>query len=222
LKTRHKEKSAPTVCICCNGELRGFDRARQLASGADILIAADGGARYLAGMDLKPHAIIGDMDSLGEDPWVSDQSIQRITFPKDKDRSDTELAVEWAFEQGARHVLLLAAWGGRLDHTLGNGALLLRFPGRVALWDDGVLAQAVTAGQCVNFRTSLNSVVSVIPFEKGTRVKTNGLKFTRNDEPLEYATHGLSNAAVNETCSITISQGLIILCVEGEDTWLEH
>ena len=221
MKTGHNLKTGRTACICCNGELPESEKARDLAAAADLLIAADGGAKFLAAMGLKPKVIIGDMDSLGEDPWVNDRSIQRITFPRDKDRSDTELAIEWAIEQDVTHVLLLAAWGGRLDHSLGNGVLLLRFPGRVALWDGGILALAVTAGQSVNFRVSLPSVVSLIPYVEGTRVKTEGLKFTRNDEILEYATHGLSNVAVDEQCSVSVSQGLIILCVEGEDVWLE-
>ncbi len=214
--TRNDEESDLSACICCNGELQEIGRARQLASRAGLLIAADGGARFLAAMDLTPHAIIGDMDSLGQDPWTGDQNIQRVTFPKDKDRSDTELAVEWAFEQGATQVLLLGAWGGRIDHSLGNSALLLQHPGRVALWNNGVLTQAVVAGQCVSFQTSPNALVSLIPFAKNTLVRTTGLEFARNDEPLKYATHGLSNVSISEVCSIMVNRGQVILCVEGQ------
>lgn len=62
------EKSAKTACICCNGEFRVSERTRDLALRADILIAADGGAKHLAALGLMPNAIVGDMDSLERDP----------------------------------------------------------------------------------------------------------------------------------------------------------
>lgn len=71
-----------------------------------MLIAADGGAEHIRDLGLKPHAIIGDMDSLREDPWPDDKRIQRIRLSPDKDKCDGELAVEWAFEHGCDKVLL--------------------------------------------------------------------------------------------------------------------
>lgn len=219
---KKRENSAKTACICCNGEIRDMDRAWQIALRADLLIAANGGTAHLVRMELKPHVIIGDMDSLREDPWRDDENVQRITFPADKDRSDTELAVQWAFEQGVSRILLLGAWGGRIDHTLGNSVILMRYPGKVALWDDGVLAQALSAGQGIEFQTKPGAVFSMFPFASNARVKTAGLKYSLQDEKLEYATHGLSNAVTGETCSVSISQGMIILCIEGGDKWLTN
>ena len=216
------DSSGKTACICCNGEIRDMDRAWQIALRADLLIAADGGAAHLVRMKLKPQVIIGDMDSLQEDPWNDDENVLRIIFPADKDRSDAELAVQWALEQGAAKVLLLGAWGGRIDHTLGNAVVLLRHPGRVALWDEGVLVQALTAGQDTEIYTKQGAVVSMFPFEVSTRVKTTGLKYRLDDKLLEHATHGLSNTATGETCSVSVSQGMIILCIEGVDKWLTN
>ena len=222
LMENHNDKSGKTACICCNGEIRNMDRAWQIALRADLLIAADGGAAHLVRMNLKPHVIIGDMDSLLEDPWKNDESVQRIPFPANKDRSDAELAVQWAFEQGVSRILLLGAWGGRIDHTLGNSVILLRYPGQVALWDDGVLVQALSEGQGIEFYTKPGAVFSMFPFESSTRVKTTGLKYSLEDEILEHATHGLSNMATGETCSVSVSQGMIILCIEGGDKWLTN
>lgn len=220
--SKHKQTSSRTACICCNGELRGFELAKKLAVGADMLIAADGGAEYLAALNLKPQAIIGDMDSLSDDPWSNDQSIQRITFPQNKNKCDGELAVDWAFKQGCQKALLLGAWGGRLDQALGNCSLLMQFPGRLALWDNGILAQAVNAEQEVVLSVASGTLVSLIPFAEGTRVKTRGLKYTLNNELIKYATHGVSNIATMPHTLVTVTKGIIILCVEGGETWLNE
>ncbi|MBN1377917.1 MAG: thiamine diphosphokinase [Gammaproteobacteria bacterium] len=217
--TPAQKRDRKTACICCNGELNLKNQIKLLASASDLLIAADGGVKHLASMNLKPYAIIGDMDSLSEDPWKNDQNIKRIKFSRDKDRSDTELAIEWAFAQGATHILLLAGTGGRFDHTLGNCALLIKYPNLLAMWDNGFIIRAVAAGQHVIIRVFSKALISIIPLAEHTRVKTTGLQYNLSDVTLDYATHGLSNFAVDEKCSITVNRGVIMLCVEGGDAW---
>jgi len=219
MKTGKNGQSVTKTCICSNGDLGDIDRARTLASGADLLIAADGGARYIEAMGLKPHMILGDMDSIREDLFTEDPGVRRITFPRKKDQSDTELAVRWALEQGAETILLLGCWGGRPDHTLGNTALMVKFPGILKLWDDGFWLLALTAGQKLVFQTTVGAVVSMFPFDPETRISTTGLEYNLNDENLKFPTHGLSNFAVEETCSASVTRGLIILCMEGGQTW---
>ena len=45
----------------------------------------------------------------------------------DQDFADLEKAVLLARERGATHIAMLGATGGRMDHTLGNFALLQRY-----------------------------------------------------------------------------------------------
>ncbi len=61
--------SAQKACIFCNGEFKNSVRVKCAASNCDLLIAADGGARHLAGLGLQPGIIIGDMDSIGVGMW---------------------------------------------------------------------------------------------------------------------------------------------------------
>lgn len=70
-----------------------------------------------------------------------------------------------------------------------------------------LLPQAVAAGQRVGIRASLNTLISIIPFAENARVDINGVRYTLHDEPLRHATHGLSNIAVEEECSVMVSQG---------------
>ena len=117
------------ACTFCNGRLRNPTKVKQIAKDCDLLIAADGGAKYLIDIGLTPQVIIGDMDSVDPDIRKNNGGIEHIRYPEAKDKSDTELATEYALGRGCKQVILLAATGGRLDHTLGNIALLASYPG---------------------------------------------------------------------------------------------
>ena len=214
--------SRRTACIYCNGELRGDHEARAFASRANILIAADGGAEHMQALGLRPHAIIGDMDSLREDPWPDDKGIQRIRLSPDKDKCDGELAVEWALEHGCNKALLLAAWGGRMDQALGNCALLMRHPKTVAIWDDGILLVATNAGQELVLPVAAGTAVSIISFLPGTVIHTEGLAYRLSSEPLRSATHGISNTVTRTHPVVSVVEGAALVCMEGGDTWLNE
>jgi thiamine pyrophosphokinase len=219
---KHSPSSRRTACICCNGELRGVPQARDLAAGADLLIAADGGADHVHALGLKPHAIIGDMDSLREDPWPEEKGIQRVRLSPDKDKCDGELAVEWAFKHGCDKALLLAAWGGRVDQAVGNCALLMRYPEKLALWDDGILVVAMSEGQESVLPVAAGTKVSVISFQSSTLIRTEGLTYGLNGEPLRSATHGMSNTAVTARPVVSVVKGVALVCMEGGETWLDE
>ena len=188
----------------------------------DMLIAADGGAERIHGLGLRPHAIIGDMDSLREDPWPDGKGIQRVRLSPDKDKCDGELAVEWAFEHGCDKALLLAAWGGRVDQALGNCALLMRYPEKLALWDDGILVVAMSAGQESVLPVAAGRTVSVISFQSSTLIRTEGLTYGLNGEPLRSATHGISNTAMTARPVVSVVDGAALVCMEGGETWLNE
>jgi len=116
--------SAKRACVFCNGQLSNPAKVKQIAKGCDLLIAADGGVKYFVDIGLTPQVIIGDMDSVDSDIWKNNRGIEHIRYPEAKDKSDAELAVEYALEHGCGQVVLVAATGGRLDYTPGTSSSL--------------------------------------------------------------------------------------------------
>jgi len=214
--------SAQKACIFCNGELKNSARAKRVASNCDLLIAADGGAKHLAGLGLQPEIIIGDMDSIATDMSKDKNSIVRIPYSPDKDKSDVELAVEYALEQGCQEIILVAAVGGRLDHTLGNVALVASYPGRIAILDGVSTLVAVDKSEKCMLHGQVGTPVSLIPYGSGSfTVRTKGLKYFLGDESLHSATHGLSNElSLTEAC-VCISNGILLVHIENEDISFE-
>jgi thiamine pyrophosphokinase len=106
------------------------------AGPVDLVIAADAGALLAEPLGLHLDLVVGDGDSLGDAALAAfgraGVAIERA--PVDKDASDTELALVAAAARGAQDVIVLGAFGGRLDHQLAN------------VW---ILAHPVLAGRTV-------------------------------------------------------------------------
>ena len=206
------------ACIFCNGRLNHPARVRQIAEDCDLLIVADGGARYCVDIGLTPHVIIGNADSNGSEKWKNNPGIEHIRCPSGKDKSDAELGVEYALGHGCEQVTLVAATGGRLDRTLGNVALLASYPGQVALFDGTSTLVAVDKSEKCLLHGRVGTRVSLIPYGLNSpRVRTNGLKYALWDESLNSATEGLSNElSQTETC-ICVSNGIMLVYIENQD-----
>lgn len=101
-----------TCVIFCAAQ---FDTLAAPLSETDYLLAADGGVRHFEKLNLAPHGIIGDFDSLGFVPEGAQ------VFPVEKDDTDAMLAARKGLELGYRRFLFYGALDGpRLDHTISN------------------------------------------------------------------------------------------------------
>jgi len=210
--------STKKACIFCNGQLKNPKSVKQNVNDYDLLIAADGGAKYFFDIGLTPQVIIGDMDSIDSDMWKSKSDIEHIRYPANKDKSDAELAVEYALEHGYEQAILVAATGGRLDHTLGNIALVAAYPGRVAIFDGNSTLVATDKNRKCLLHGRIGAIVSLMPYSTGTlKVKTNGLKYSLQDECLISATHGLSNELSQTEACICVSGGILMVYIESRD-----
>lgn len=95
------------------------------ARAADVVVAADGGGRFLAAAGLVPDLLVGDFDSL-DGPAVEEagrRGARVVRHPVRKDQTDGELAVREAVGAGAGEIVLAGALGA-LDHVLGHLAVL--------------------------------------------------------------------------------------------------
>jgi thiamine pyrophosphokinase len=195
---------------------------RALAARADLVLAADGGARFLDSIGVTPDAVVGDFDSL--DPAIAARlegdGVVLVRHPVRKDVTDGELAVDEALRRGAGEVLLAGATGA-LDHTLGHLAILRRQTAR------GVAARLVAPGLSVSVLEAPASVrlaaaagvrVSLVPLGGDATVTLKGL-----DYPLERgvlpadACLGIGNhVAADGEGSVVVHEGVVAALVEAD------
>ncbi|MCM8710577.1 thiamine diphosphokinase [Clostridium sp. SYSU_GA19001] len=93
-----------------------------------FLICADSGANHLYKYKIVPDYLIGDFDSIDEEvfDYFAKKGCIIERYPKEKDYTDTELALLKAKELKVSKVIFLGCTGSRLDHTLSNLGLLLK------------------------------------------------------------------------------------------------
>jgi len=201
--------------IFINGDLPDLDAARRILHPDDFIIAADGGTRHLFALGLHPSVVIGDLDSLdpADHRTLQENQTEIIQYPKDKDETDLELALNSALDLGYRSIRLVAALGGRLDQTLGNLSLLAN-PSLAELdvrIDDGVVEAFFIRRQAqINGRTG--EIVSLLPWGGDvTGIHTEGLRWPLQDEILvAHKTRGISNEILSEEATISIKSGLLL------------
>src|SRR5258707_5220694 len=93
--------------VILDGDLLGSDAwLAGLAKGADVVIAADGGATKLAKAGRRPDLVIGDMDGITED---TQRELERAgtlleRFPTEKDQTDAGLPSDAPGKRGADEI----------------------------------------------------------------------------------------------------------------------
>lgn len=186
-----------------------------LIARADLLIAADGGARHLLTHGFLPHLAIGDFDSLVP-TWLAqlesrDVAIER--YPVHKNETDLELALLAAIGRGATQLRVLAALGGRPDQHLAN-LQLLTHPALAeadvrllqAGWEVFVIRRAAT------IHGAAGELVSLLPMtEEVTGIVTDGLYYPLRNESLRLGpARGVSNVLIDSTAHVTVQSGLLL------------
>ncbi|HAY51316.1 MAG TPA: thiamine diphosphokinase [Acidimicrobiaceae bacterium] len=113
----------PVVLIC--GGPAPDEEAIKYIPIPSTLIAVDSGLDHARSLQLKPDLLIGDLDSISTSglQWASQQEIKVKEFPSDKNKSDFELALDYARGVSNR-LLAIGSDSGRVDQLFGMIASL--------------------------------------------------------------------------------------------------
>jgi thiamine pyrophosphokinase len=202
------------IIIFANGDLPNPEKARTLLRADDFVIAADGGVRHALALGLTPRVLIGDLDSLPKGFDASNFEGEIVLFPKDKNETDLELAIQHALTLAPDQVLILGALGGRMDQTLANIALLsdAKLSGFDIRLNDGVEEIFFCRDQ-VQVEGRSGDIISLIPWGgEVAGVVTSGLQWALNDETLyPDKTRGISNEMTGDAATVSIKSGLLLL-----------
>lgn len=205
--------------IFYNGDLSDLQGAKVYIKPTDYIICADGGARHALALGLKPHIILGDFDSLSKDlrEELSGKSIEWIRYNKEKDETDSELALAHAIEKGYKTILLFGVLGSRLDHMLTNiFALdyLTRLDADVTIIEGRKEIRLIH--DHIQLHGKTGDLVSLIPFrEAAKKITTKNLQYPLTDEDLLFGySRGISNVFIQPTVEISLKGGALLVIHE--------
>ncbi len=186
-------------------------------SDVDLILAADGGSEHCQRLGIRPHVLIGDLDSTPQslvEEW-KEKGVEIIRHPQQKDKTDLEIALEYAQEKGADEIQVYGALGERLDMTLGN-ILLLAHPNlrcEIKMICENETLTVVRGGSTSILEGKKGDTVSLLPLLPTTAgITTEDLEYPLLEGKLEYgATRGISNVMKSDQALISLREGL--LCV---------
>ena len=195
------------------GEGPGPAALKKIVRGAELLVAADSGLMAMEEAGLKPHWIVGDMDSLDDQARLEKYPAAMVLrFPAEKDFTDTELALNLLKEKGCGEIWVAGGGGGRLDHLFAIRALFERevspdrwFPGCDEI-------RCLREGELLCAALPRGSLVSVFPLgERPWQAESSGLKWPLRGLAWEKGGLGLSNAALEGPFEIRPVRGRFLV-----------
>jgi thiamine pyrophosphokinase len=191
-------------------------RARLAQLKEPYVVAADEGAATALAFGFQPHVVIGDLDSLcaASRSELERRGVTFETYPRDKNATDGQLAVERALEVQPDAIWLLGFLGGpRLDQAIANITLLVRAEIPMVLLDEMNECVLVRPHAKHAWRPEAGEIVSLIPLVGDVGdVSTTGLRWPLRSEPLRFGdTRGVSNEPTSDEASVSIGSGQLLL-----------
>ena len=180
------------------------------------LICADSGANHLFRLGVLPELILGDLDSVEQSvhEYFAVQGVRIISYPAKKDITDTQLALDYALENGAKRMTIVAASGGRIDHFLANIQLLMRYNNDlVCLMLVSGDSTAYLCKDTVGVKGCVGDLLSVLPLTPTiSKVNLSGLAYPLVDAEIEMGnTTGISNEFISDFATISIGKGTAMI-----------
>jgi thiamine pyrophosphokinase len=202
--------------VAFDGDIPSVGRIHSLSGDSDaIVIAADGAARTLRALGIRPHVVIGDFDAMGSDRDDSWYSGTEFILDDDQNEYDGAKAVNCAIQRGSASVTVLGASGGRVDHILNNYSILARFASRVHIRTAEESDIGYIVDQPFQFEAREGDRISLIPLPEA-RLTTEGLRWNLKDEIIRFGEReGCSNAATDDTVTISNIDGIALIVHYG-------
>lgn len=209
------------AAIILNGSPDSETLIQAIAGRADLVVAADGGARHALAVGIVPDLVVGDMDSLGEELALEvgrrGASLER--HPERKDMMDGHLAVLAAGERGVTSADFLCATGGKpgaflaVPHILltaeriGLRSTLVADWGRMFVIED---RPRVVEG-------SVRDSVSIFPLSgRATGITLEGMEYPLENAELEPGdTLGFHNELASKEAKISVRSGALLVVHES-------
>ncbi|MCL2630292.1 MAG: thiamine diphosphokinase [Firmicutes bacterium] len=196
--------------LVCGGkrDLTAFERGA-----GDFLIAVDKGADYLCDFGLVPDLVIGDFDSISQEP--SGKEVIRLN--REKDETDTLSAVKLGLKRGYKNFKLFCALGGRLSHTVANIQTLKYlaengYHGEIISKDTSLTA---VCGKALTVKNDNFTFVSVFSLSESATVTLTGFKYPLDNFLLSSSNPvGVSNEFLNKTAVVEVKSGCVLVVLE--------
>ncbi|QGU95247.1 thiamine diphosphokinase [Clostridium bovifaecis] len=202
--------------IVSGGTPPSYELIKQELQDSSCLICADSGANCLYKYNISPDIIVGDLDSIHEDALncFRNKNTNILKYPREKDCTDTEIALDKAIELGANEIVLLGSTGSRIDHLLGNIGMLLKclkLDVSATIKDEHNSIRVIN--KPIKVKGNIGNTFSLISYyEDVENLSISGAKYPLNNHYLEVGSAlGISNEFLEKEVNITFTKGVLMV-----------
>lgn len=208
--------------IISGGEIKDYSFYKEYINESDYIICADGGSRHIDGLKTDVDLFLGDFDSCDFDLTKKGRyfaSSEVLRFKKEKDSTDTHIAVCEAMDRGYTNISIIAALGGRMDHMMANVYLLKLMD------DNGAEGEIADEKNIVRYFSKSFTVskkegfyISFLPLsETVTGLNLSGLKYSLSDYTLKSGDSiCISNEFAEDEARIEFESGELLMVLSKD------
>ena len=197
------------VVILANGDFPSHNSPLIILENASTIICCDGSVNHLVKNGMEPHYILGDLDSINNN--LTNKYSDRIIELPDQDENDLRKTIQWVVEKGVKKAVILGATGKRDDHNLANIFTLLQYPSplEITIHTNHGMFSVVQGEQ--KFDSFTGQQISLFSIDPNIEVTSSNLKYNMKSSKLTNLYSGSLNESINESFTITLSHGRILI-----------
>lgn len=212
-----------TAFLFLNGTYQRGDKAlvRRLIKSSrpkPLLIAVDGGLKFIHKCQLPPDIWLTDMDSAPKLNRSFMRCTEILEYPPDKNKTDTELALDYCISRKISELTIFGWYDSNCetDHLIGNLFLVNLLKGNKRHVKMTFLDSRQQVFPLFDSRRILNHMkgcrLSVIPIDRSITLTTRGTKYRVNRLVIKSGqTISLRNRITAQRASVTVSGKALVI-----------
>jgi len=180
--------------------------------GYNTVICADGGANSAKKIGVIPDYIIGDLDSVEKSVLKFYKNKTKVIKIKRQNDTDVEKCLKFAIKNKFEEVILLGVTGDRLDHTICNLGIIIKFFNKIKMFLIAENSFLIPVNSDITIKSKIGETISLYAFNDNTSVTSSGLKYKLNNTKLPFGVReSTSNVSTSSLVNLKIKNGIVFV-----------
>ena len=203
-------KDIRNIVIIANGEEIKKAIIKSELIDDPVIIAVDGGLLLCRKLNIIPHYVLGDFDSIPA-KIIKEYDSSKLIFKPNQNFTDLQKALEFASTLNPRKIKIFAATGKRTDHTYANILILLGYKGKaiLQLYDNHGIMKLHFPGKHI-ISGKRGQKISFFSMELLKKLSLSKVKYPIKDMNITDNFFSISNEFVSDKCSLEFEKGKVI------------
>ena len=195
------------IILVLNGEIPKKKNLISYINDYDKILCADGAANTILNYDINPDFILGDLDSICAEK-LKQYNGKVIRLP-DQNLNDLEKILNWCFGNDYNDIDIIGFDGKRIDHTIGNFSIILRFIDKLnidIITESGIFHTIKNDTIIKNLK---KKYISIFSNDSHNQISTIGLKYELKNNKLPELNSGTLNYAIKDEVKVFCNNNIL-------------